>query len=159
MNKKVFLLIVLAGLAIAYVSAAVYVEYFYPKMGYDIESAPIEVLYTATPLALGTLVRNATYTISDYTTTTAINVSAPCQLTIDFYSVNASHFSSFTVEIWNITANPDTLIDSFDMASGPVILNLVSPIELGYNFIFTVAETAPYSATGIVELEVTFEQP
>lgn len=140
-------------------ASAIYVEYFHPKIEYEIEPVPITVAYTDIPLNLEILARNATYTYNDYETTTAINVSTPCQLTIGFNSINATHFSSFTVELWNCTAAPYTLIDSFNMTSGPVTLDLTNPVEIGYYFVFTVLETAPYGESGIVELEVIFQQP
>jgi len=160
MNTKLkWLLIFLGALGAGAVASAVYVEVFQPKLDYKIEDTPIMVLYTDVPLDFETLVRNASYIYDDYVDTTAINVTTECSLELGFQFVDSTHFSAFTVQLWNRTASPYVLVDSFDMTSGPVTIDINTPTELGYNFEWTVAEDAPCGDTGTVELNVTFTEP
>ena len=158
LGKTKWLLIVLLGLTLGLAASAVYVQVFKPKLDYTIEPEPITVSYVDEALDLGVLVRNASYVYDD-TDVTAINVASPCTLTVNFNSVNSTHFEAFTVELWNRTATPYVFVDSFNMTSGPCTVNVAEPTELGYLLDFTVAEYAPYGDAGTVTLEVTFTEP
>jgi len=158
MNFKTALtsLTLIAIIAIATVAATtVIMEYFYPKIKYDIGASPLIVAYETVPLDFGYLIKNSPYEFAEYMTATtpAIQVKKVGNITIDFDSIELAHFSEFKVEVWNLTATPDALVGSFSIPDGS--LTFASGIaNYGYAFYFT---TANIDATGTVTLEVLFQ--
>lgn len=156
--KKIFWAILLiAALFVGIVAGQVLQDIlFKPKFEYDI-SETIAAKYDAVPYSLGTLLINYehNYTIPD-NGSWAIKVYYPGNLTVGFDSLPSNTtFSNFTVQLWNITADPNALVGSFDMTGGQIFIE-TQPAEYVYRFIFTVATTATDGETGTITLFVGF---
>jgi hypothetical protein len=150
---SIALIILIASLTFA--AATVISEYFHPQIKYEIGATPLIVAYETIPLDFEYLIKNSNYTFPEYmlASTPAIQVKKMGNVTLNFDSINMTHFTEFKVEVWNLTATPDTLIGSFDLSNIP--LTFSSGIaNYGYSFYFT---TADVTATGTVTLEVLFQ--
>lgn len=148
-----------AGLIIAFVligavTAEAISNYFYPKINYQIGES-LTVAYTTVPLEFGCLLTNTSYTYLEYneTATPALQVKDAGNVTINFSSVNATHFTEFTVEVWNLTATPNAKVGSFNLTNTPLFF-ITGIANYGYSFDFT---TANVTSTGTVTLEVHFQ--
>jgi hypothetical protein len=134
-------------------ATAIYLTFF-PQATYEIGESPLNVAYETAPLDLGYLVKNTEYTFSEYDVSApAIQVLQPGSITINFSSIDTAHFTEFTVEVWNLTAQVPEVVGSFDLTSVP--LTFESGIaDYGYFFSFT---TGDVTAAGTVTFEVSFQ--
>jgi len=139
------------------VAAATIIQHFFPKIQYQFEEDPITVKYVDSPLVWDEpLHLNSTYEYIEYNASDpAIILRRAGNLTIGFKFINSTHFTEFTVEVWNVTATPQ-LVGSFNMTSEPLTFES-GPAKYGYAFYFTTAY-AP-NASGIIELDVMVEFP
>ena len=157
-SKKASITLALIGIFVGAVSVAAITQHFYPKIDYDFEGEPVEVAYTEIPLMFDTLLLNQEYTYLEYEDleTIAIKVFREGIITIKFKSINEAHFSEFTVQVWDRTESPATLIGSFDMTNTPLTFE-TEAAEYGYAFIFKTKDVP--GAYGTVELDVFFQNP
>ena len=139
------------------VAANTIIQHFFPKIQYQFEEDPITVKYVDSPLVWDEpLHLNSTYEYIEYNASDpAIILRRAGNLTIGFKFINSTHFTEFTVEVWNVTVTPQ-LVGSFNMTSEPLTFES-GPAKYGYAFYFTTAY-AP-NASGIIELDVMVEFP
>lgn len=152
MNKKTFLIVALAGLLIGAVGGVLIQEHF-QKIAYDVEENPLIVAYTDVPLNFGTLEVDQPYEYDD-TNTVAIQTLRDMALNVSLNTIDETHFSEFTVNVWNVTDTPYTLVGSFDMTNTYLVFT-TGPANYSYIFHYTIATGTPHGTTGQIELKVT----
>ena len=156
MSKKALFALGITSLFIGMVLGSIAYDYFLkPKIDYSLEENAFVAAYTETPLDFGTLWLNTNYQYQEYNETApAIQVKRDANITVGLGYINTDHFTEFIVEIWNLTATPDTLVGSFDLTS-PYFWFISGAADYGYNFYFTTAADKP-GESGQIELEVYF---
>lgn len=157
-SKKTLFALALTSLLIGFVGAAVVYDYlFKPKIDYELEENALVAAYVDVPLDFEVLWLNTTYEYLEYneTDTPAIQVKRDANITVGLGSINASHFTEFQVEVWNVTETPYTLVGSFDLTT--THFNFITgAADYGYAFYFTTAADTP-GESGQIELEVYFQ--
>lgn len=158
MRKITFVFVLIVSLFGGIVAGAVVKEVYYPKIEYQIEEQPLITAYTDIPLDLGTIWIDTPYEwlLYNETETPAIQVKREGNLTVGLSSINATHFSEFTVEVWNVTESPYVKVGSFDLTNRDLTFT-TGPANYSYALYYTVDANAPYGTTGTVELEVFLE--